>query len=370
MELVLTRNEKLFAIIGLTVIGSFLMAFHQLNSKPRSVSRFESDEAINYQMGRPEEAFAGYSLDGREIDAHYEGYANKKKLVNATVKPTPVNAKNQKLAPAKKQLPVAAVKKPTAIPPIVKTHKVPSVHSNSDKTTLLKKSGDEFVNSVSATAGQNHSAAAPAPASHDEVDAKPENKQLKTFAQWRSDIFANPTKETLTLFITAFRKNEVSQAEYQAMAQDLVDQDDMNLKGLGLMALRAQPSLASLSQLVHAQETVPTTLQTYIEQAYLAYLLPQNIAVFNQVFQSRDKKLLLKSLSLLNTNIQKIRNGDTATFADSRQRRDGEASPLSVESFRTLLPSLLRLSAANNEISPMANQVAGMIQNPGAVAGL
>ena len=67
MELSLTRNEKVFVGVGLTITVAFLAAFNMLNHKPKA--NFVANEVINYEMARPDQVYSEYSLNGREIEA-------------------------------------------------------------------------------------------------------------------------------------------------------------------------------------------------------------------------------------------------------------------------------------------------------------
>ncbi len=367
MELSLTRNEKIFALLGLAVIIAFLVAFTKLTNKPRPVSQFETTEAINYQMERPEEAFAGYSLEGRDIDERFEGLKKAAILVRKPVvaaKPAVKDGKAKPTVAAKKVAPVASSKKEIVANKIVSS--LPSgVRAEAKRPESTAVAVDN--NRIPQRYEQQNNVALVEP----NLPAKPDIKNKKSFTQWRADIFAKQNKEVVTAFINAHRAGDISAAEFQAMAQDLIDQEDIKIKGLGLMALRAQPSMASLSQMVHVQAQLPAELQSYVEEAYLAYLQPQHVGVFNQVFQSQDKKLVLKSLTILGVNIQKIKSGDVASFIDARQRRDADAPQMSLNSFRSLLPSLTAMSSSPEPgVSQMAAQVAELLQSSAQVAGL
>lgn len=365
MDLSITKNEKLIAIIGISLIAAFILSFSKLNSRPKTLSQFETTEMINYDMARPQEAYSDYTLDGREIDSHFEGVqpsAETIKKVASAIVNKKTNPKETKAEATKK---VAALTSGTTKSFELKNTKNSLAVSQSETTTETKlldlnKGQNQYRQPVSA---QNTERADLVPIS--------ESKNKKTYAKWRSEIFASPTKETLSLFINAHRKGEVTAAELQAMAQDLIDQDDIQIKGLGLMVLRAQPSVASLSQLVYAQEQLPPALQAYVEQAYLAYLQPQYVFIFGDVFQSKNKKLIVKSLSILGTNLPKIRSGDVSAFVDGRKRRDADVPVLSINNLKELLPSLILISSSQEpELSGPAAQVVGFIQSDINVAGI
>ena len=156
----------------------------------------------------------------------------------------------------------------------------------------------------------------------------------------------------------------------QVLAQDLLDQNSESLKGLGLYALRATPSLASFSQLVHIEAEVSETYKSYIQQAYLSYLQPQNMGVLNQALQTKDKVLVLKSLNLLSINLQKVVKGDFTAFADPRNGREsGPGDSVSMTSFKGLISALSSLGLSQDqELAPLAQQVISYIQSTNTVA--
>lgn len=182
-------------------------------------------------------------------------------------------------------------------------------------------------------------------------------------------LFAAPTTENLGLFISAYRKNEVTLTEFQAMAQDLIDQSDLKHKAIGLMALRSVPSLASLSQLAHLQAGSLGNYQSYVEQSVMAYLQPQNLQFLIQALGTKNKTLLSKSLALLSTNLLKFSQGDFAGLVDPRNRREGEVITFSMNSYRSLLPALSQLGSSQEpEFSAQAQQIIALIQTSNNIA--
>lgn len=367
MESTLTRNEKIFITIGLTTVVAFLVLFSKLNKRPTDLSHYATSEVINYQMVRAEEGYAGYSLDGREIDDQYQGLKTKK-----------LNQAAQLLKPVAKAT-VKTVAKPVSVAKASQTNAQVTMTAN---TNNVNKTNAVASAKSATTATSNDPAIAPytPPAStqiepsasaQNDSTTKDKSKAKKSYSQWRQEIFAKASKEAVSDFIAAYRRNELTATEYQAMAQDLLEQSNANLKGLGLMALRSQPSMASLSQLVHAEETTPApALKAYIDQSYLAYVQPQNVQYLNQALQTQDRKLILKSLSLLSVNIPKIKSGDVSVLLDSRHLRSGESADLTLGSFQQLLPSLNLIGSAQvPEISTLAQQVVSLIKST-KVAGL
>ena len=369
MKTGLTQNEKIFALATLSVFVAFFMVFKKLNFKTSARAGFDSVSAIDYNMARPEQSYSGYSLDGREIDSEYEGLKPKAPpaVKTAAAKAKDDKNKKDKKATAKASSPKANAQAAGAMPkgviqPLksIASTDVKHTASNDSSDSSPAPSHDGYSSGQRSTSAAANAAQADTNTASGNTDDTTKNK--KSYSQWRSEIFASPTQATMTAFITAYRKGEVTATEYQAMAQDLLEQNNSTLKGLALMALRAQPSLQSLSQMVHAESQLSTDLQTYAQQAYLSYFQSQNIQYLNQALQTSDKTLITKSLSLLSTNLQKIKSGDVASFVGTRNLRDAASVSLSISNFKTLLPALSTLVSSKSEYAGAAQLVANLIQ--------
>lgn len=374
MEMALSRNEKILALITVGLMAFFFLMWMQVGSPNRSLSQIESNTSINYQMARPEESFSEYSLADRSIDHTYEALAkkaqaqNKNSNSNKNISADELKklvAKN--VTPAKKT--VAAQKATT--PPSAQTKKEEktAVESNaeaasSDVASDKNTKNEEPILETSALENTDKNKADKNPQLPDQ-----KNKNKKTYAQWRALLMLKPTRENVALMVEAYKKNEITLDEYQALSQELVSQADPTVKGIGLLALRSVPSLQSFSQMVHIQNQLSAANQAYVEQAYLAYLQPQNIGVLNQALLTQDKTLILKSLNLLGINLQKYHQGDHTSFVDARYRRDNGSSAISIATYRALLPALTTLSASQDQsLSALAQQVASLIQTSNNIA--
>ncbi len=362
MKTTLTRNEKLLIGAILSFGGLLIALFTQVSLKQDVASQFETRAGyINYEMGRPTESYSEYSISGRDVDHSYEAL---KAREIAQLKAADKKADAQKKAELKKKedakKTVAAAASPKAI---VLNASPKAIVSGLISVVESKNDSNNFVNNYSGNYNQQQ--ATPAPAEPDQKDAK--NK--KSFAQWRAIIFATPTRETLALFIEAYRKGELTSTEFQAMAQDLIEQSDEKYKGLGILALRAKPSLQSLSQLTHLSVTgLSAAMQNYLSEGIAAYMQDANISVVNQALQTKDKVLISKILTLLNASLPKISQGDYSSLVDSRNRRD-TASTMTIASFKVLLPSLTALvSTGDSELASLARVSASYIQSANTVA--
>lgn len=367
MEMNLTKSEKTIAVITLAVISVFIAMFIQLSRGSKSDPQFATGSAIDYTMARPEQVYSEYTLDGREIDQSFEGAAKsniegrldkrKKELIAKKVTETKKKDETKKKQVAQAKAQEQKQKQKIREQALIQKY---AAEKNRDRTDTKN---EVRPNNINNSQNNNNPVAAQNP------EVRSPNKPKKSFTEWRNLIFAAPTTENLTLFIAAFRRSEVTLTEFQAMAQDLVDQSDVKLKALGLMTLRSSPSLSSLSQLAHLQSTSLGSYQSYVDQSIFAYLQPQNITFLNQALATKDKVLLAKTLNLLSTNLLKFSQGDFVSLVDPRNRREGEVATFSMNSYRTLLPVLNQIGTSTDpEFSALAQQISALIQTSNNVA--
>lgn len=372
METNLTRTERTIAITAVAAISVFFVMFLKVNNRTQSTSsQFESGSAIDYKMARPEEAYSEYTLDGREIDESYEGL--------------PVKEVKDKLDKKKQEL-IAKQNAETKKKEELKKKQAQAAKAQAQQQQVAKQAIEQrgqllageksrspdardSVNSNNNYASGEYSNNTAPVAKTDDKAANPEDKKKKTFAEWRTLLFASPTPENFALFLAAFRKSEVTGEEYYAMAQDLVEQTDTKQKGLGLMALRSVPSLTSLSQLAHLSTVAVGNYQSYVDQTYLSYLAPQNIGYLSQALGTKDKVLIVKTLTLLNVNLTKFSQGDLGGLTDPRNRREGEVVTFTMASYRSLVPVLAQLlTSQDQELATLAQQVTSVIQSSNNIA--
>lgn len=363
----LSKAEKFLAVVAAIVIIVFVGFFSFINKKTISDKfSFSTDTGINYKMARPDQAFSEYTLEGRELDQIYEGLPLEKKKA--------IIAAKKKAAAAKAKAKVDAKKKDDK----KKQAQIKQKQVKDAQMQAFANRQNELKKQLQKQSTQNQSAEAKptsyaAPFSNVNNTAPEETggkaKPKKTYAEWRSLIFSSPTGENVGQFVSAFRKGEVTGTELQAMAQDLLDQNDNNLKGLGLAILRSVPSLQSLSQLVHEQANLPATYQAYVNSALIEYLLPQNITYLRAGLQTRDQMLQSKVLSLLQTNLPKISQNDLSIF-NERGRGSVSEVNVTIQSFVVLVPALTTLSSSSDEsgLSAIAAQVLSLIQTYNTVA--
>ncbi len=362
METSLTRTERIIAVSAIGAIAVFFAMFLKMNHSSGAGAQIETDSLINYKMARPEEAYSGYSLEGREVEHTYEALPakvaklieQKKELI---AKKTAEDKKKAELA--KKQN--ASAKKSQAT---VEKHNKQSSPTPAEVATFKAKSS---VNNESTSVEAAYYNDQPITSAEKNNSNTKTNK--KSYSDWRNLIFSNPNSENLGAFLAAYRKGDLTATEYFTMAQDLVDQTDSKLKALGLMALRAVPSLNSLSQLVHLNAASVASYQAYVNETLNTYLLPENLIYIGQALVTQDKVLIVKSLQLLNLNLVKFSQGDLSALDGPRNKRDGVVTTFSMANYRTLMPALTQLGASlDQELSRLAQQVSSVIQTSNNVA--
>lgn len=373
MSMHLTKGEKALALSAVAVVAVFFVAFTQLNKRSKIDSTFETDSKINYNMARPEQPYSEYTIEGREIDQYYEGLPPAERAKAMTKRKKDLIAKKQaetKKKDDQKKKQAVAAKQKAAAQARAKQQQQQQAKLSATQEDLKNKLKD-FKDSDTTKrnqANENYTVANVnnTPAANQTPEVQPKNK--KTFAEWRDLIFATPTSDTLGQFIAAYRKSEISATELQAMATDLLEQEQSQLKGLGLMILRSVPSLASLSQLVHVQN-LPQEYQSYVDQTFIAYFYPQNLTYLNAALATRDRQLVTKVLNLLNVNLTRLSQGDQSGFVDPRNRRNGEVAAFSMANFVTLMPNLGTLATSQDaELATLAQQVSALIQSSNNIA--
>jgi hypothetical protein len=369
MDSHLTKTEKVLALVAVAVIFAFFGFFILINKN--SISQkfsFATDTGINYKMARPDQPFSEYTLEGRELDESYEGLPLEKKKAL-------LENKMKAIAKAKSDLKKKeeeAKKKLVQVKQQKQAKEAQAKALVAARETQLKLHTQAQRNESHLNDVKNAYFAQPANVVNSvPEDAANKKSNKKSYSEWRTQIFASANTDTLSQFVSAYKKGDVTSTELQAMAQDLLDQNDNNYKGLGLALLRSVPSLPSLSQLVHAQPNLPAAYQTYVEQALLAYFYPQNVSYLNAALQTKDQMVQAKVLSLLQANLENISHNDLTAFSDPRSRGTTSEINVSISSFSVLVPALTALSSSQQEsaLSSMAAQVLSFIQSHNNVAG-
>ncbi|MGZ3724884.1 MAG: hypothetical protein ACXWPX_12210 [Pseudobdellovibrio sp.] len=369
----LTKAEKLIAAITVVVILVFIGLFTLVNRHAKSDGvNFAIETGINYKMARPDQAYSEYTLEGRELDQVYEGLpeAEKKALIKR---------KAELVAKKKEETKKEEAKKKTAATKAKEQAKTQAQQkAKAQEQSKIAQAQQDLMNkraqATNATSDNSNNSQAYNNNNDNSADAgndPAQTKAKKSYADWRAQIFASQSSDAIGQFILAYRKNDVTSTELQAMATDLLDQDDAKLKGLGLMLLRSVPSLASLSQLVHAESTLPATYQAYVEQSFIAYFYPQNLSYMNAALQTSDHVLLAKVISLLQTKLEALSKGDQTVFSNGRNSRsnDSGTTTITMSSFTTLIPTLTALGATpNSDLSSAAQQLVSLIQTQNNVA--
>lgn len=370
METNFSKSEKVIAAVALVTISAFFALFLHVNRGTKAAS--QNEISINYEMARPDQVYSEYDLSGRELDQSYEALAKKaakkaqeaKKTEDAKKKALIAKQKeaNKKQAELKKKQQEAAQRTQFAKKQQQALQARAQAARQAVADTQVNREPQQSAYAGSGAYGANGGSPV-APVN----DQQKQDAGKKTFAEWRSLLLASPTPENLAQFVAAFRNNEITSDEFQALAQDLLTQTDARYKALGLMALRSAPSLASLSQLVHLDAAAVGSYQSYVDQSVNAYLQTQNLPYLNQALRTSDKMLVIKVLNLLNVNLVKLNEGDTSVINDPRNR--GGVSVFSMNNYLLLVPNLkLLASSPDAELASLAQQATSIIQSSNNVA--
>lgn len=372
------NKEKFFMISILLVAVFFFTMIMKIGFGGNLQSKNPmADAGINYKMVHAEDGYSGFSLGDREVDYQYEALKKKQ-------------AEQKNVIPGQIQVPTVTKKQEATKKTTPKTaaQKAEEAKIDQAKKEILQKVLAEHVKQEHAKQKAYDYAMAQAQYNSNNtvtdkgVDTassdKDNKKNKKSFSEWRALIYANPNQETMMKFIEAYRKGEVSPEDYQSMAQDLLEQNSDNFKGLGLMALRANPSLNSLSMMVHEEDELPASLKNYVQQGYNSYLQGQNVNILGQALKTSDKILVKKSLTILTNGLSKINSGDVSIFVSGGRNRGGgdvQQPTISMNNFKGLLGILAQLSINSDaQIATLAQQASGQIRSGGNssshVAGL
>ena len=93
----LTKAEKTIAVAAVVAIAVFFGVFSILNRKTSIKAIFDTETGINYKMAKPDEAFAEYTLEGRDIDQVYEGLTPAEQKVMAKKKQEMIAKKKEEI---------------------------------------------------------------------------------------------------------------------------------------------------------------------------------------------------------------------------------------------------------------------------------
>lgn len=357
-----TQSEKLIFSAG--VIGVLVIAYALIHFKSASVKLGHNEpNQINYEMAKLQSADSLYSLEDREIEKDYKALAAKK----AALKATQNNAVEDK---TKK----AAVTPKTQLSPQQKAAQLSAATqaARSMKAAMLKSAVSSTETEAVSPSDMNQNRTANyADANTFETpkdNANPkEDENKKSYEKWKAEIFAAQSREIILQLTAAYKKGDVTAEDFQKLVNDMLASKDDKMIGLGLYALRANPSYASYVQLVKLEGKVGASYNTYIQESLMSY--HQNgLGVLKQSLASADKAVVLKTLEILKSGVASIKAGTGINILDPRYRRT--ISTFSLSSYMLFLPALRDIVSNSNdpELINLASQSITIIDDPQYIA--
>jgi len=367
-----TQERTVLVLTGVFAVV-FSGLFMTLRNPSTKTSQTEMNR-INYEMAKAKSVKAGFSLNGRDVERtstelEEEAVAGTNSVAGQsknTAKPSEKNKKEAKTA--KKETAQNNDKKSTAQNRRDSRVKAKS-YVSTGKADLKMENDSDVLNHkpVVSNYQQPQTVSNQTPPVDDSA-----NKNLKSADQWKKEIFASKSKEDIIKFITAYRKNEVTESDYYTVVNDLLKSEDETLKGYGLFALRATPSYMSFAMLSQVSG-LSTALQTYTQESLLAYNQPQNLPILKSILSSKSKVIVISALEVIKSGYQEIQSGSTGGMVDARYRRDADFQSFSLKNYLQFLPALQKLQAdaqqsGEQQIYTLASQLSQTIQSTAVVA--
>ncbi len=355
-----TQPDKI--LISICVAAVVVIVYSLAHFKTTPVKLIKNDVTqVNYEMAKLQNSENLYSLENREIELDYKALqakkaaartetkksADKSKKVTVPVAQAPVqNAMAQQAAAQRKALAVKRLQAQTL------TQLVPETSAPTEKDSKNTNSTQEQYKAMDNTA---------------EIDAPAIDK--KSYEQWKSEIFAAQNKESVAKLVTALKKGELTNEDFQKLVSEMIASKDDKMVGLALYALRSAPSYASYVQLVKLQGNVNSNYAAYVQQSLMAYNQNANLSILKQSLSIKDKQVVMKTLEIIKSGVTSVKSGEVAALVDSRGVRDTAAAQFSLTNYLSFLPLLQQLASSNDqEIVNLANQNITLIDDPQYIA--
>lgn len=372
----LLSNKVILALV--VVLGAVLFyGFSTIKTKKGS-NLFSEMSPINYVMGKIAGTDAGYSLEGREVEYNFKGVNKKSKTATtktAEVAKTEAQKNSTTKGEAGKTVKAAAqkaqaVKANQLAQQKAKQAREAALRQRAQLQAQAEKNQKQAIQNTSAQNyyghNQNMNAAAQA---KNEKSAQDDTKNTKSLEQWKSELYANPSRETVLKLAQAYKNGEMTENDFYQITNELLSAQDDKFVGLGLYALRATPSLKSYIILVQNENTVSASYKAYIQDALMTYHQPQNLYVIKAALQSPDKTLVLRSLQVLKIGMSSIQSGQTSTMVDPRYVRNFDASQFDLKDYSVFLPILKDIIASGDQdLISLAQQSVTIINTTTLVA--
>lgn len=321
-----------------------LFGFFEDDSKPQDVPE------ISYEMPRPKDTLVGdFALSGREIDRQY---------VNPFAK-IPNGKKDLKPAVPAPVKPVAKAAAPPATAPQGTWYKNPAMQVK--VVDRDQRGGSGGPSPEVGTPGAR-------PAPNDQEDRGPANNDAdrRSPGQWRSLLFANPTKENMDKFIDAFEKKQVDAATFYSVTEELLKSGKKDDETLALYGLNKVGTAQAFRIVAQDYGSLPQEMRAAGWQTLMAYGALGRHQTLLQAVQGGSNTVAILGAQVILASLKGGSGGTTGGTntgsIDTRGVRGSSAqSGSSYAGFTSIVTQWA--SSGNAELAQAAQSILPLLQN-------
>ncbi|MFN3455611.1 MAG: hypothetical protein ACK41T_11690 [Pseudobdellovibrio sp.] len=363
----LNKTEKLFysaLVVCLIAFGAYLknISFFTVSQKD------PYNDEINYKMGKVQDQFSDYSLEGREVDREFytdpakvkyeQEQAKKAENLKKEQEQKAKVAEQKKKEEKKQQQQKIAQKNNTNSTPKKNVSQTHSLETNKLTHQNIKQQS-AYKASFYAPNSANQKATGSAATALEDTD----KKSQKSYEELRNEFYSKPSQEAVITLVNSYKKGEVSKETYYKFITELLTQKEASYVSYGLYALRLSPSYESFSLLVKYEESANDSYKTYVNESLLAYNQSKNVNILQAAIQSSDKQVVLKALNVIATGVNQIKSGDVSQLTDGRNKREAASTTISIKNYTAFISLIDRLmtTATDTELANSLEDVKNLI---------
>lgn len=341
MENVENKSWPVFVVLGL--IG---FSFWWMGKSWNTEATVASGE-MSYEMPRPKDSELDYDLSGRRVVYSLKELEKKEAAKNLNVGKVPVtpsidpkkNAAAKKADPKKNAQQNKSKKK-------LGVYADGSGHSDWSVDDSVKSS--EQIKEIQSNQNVNAKKPNPTPAV-----AK---QDTLTASQWKALLFNSPSQSNAYKFYKAFHSNEVSQADFYDISEDLLADASSERQSAALALFRLDFSVKSFSIMVkHYTDQTPDSLKSQIYSVMKMYGELSHFGILSRLLYVSDARVVAMATQVLTSTVSAQNAG-----AQGGSRPPASA-PIAAQNFKTFLPALQRLSQSDN--ATIAAQAQALLQS-------
>jgi hypothetical protein len=398
-ELNFTKSELLLLVLVASIILTFAWIFWVVQpATMNTVNSGPSKEAhvVNYVMAKINSVMSLFSLEGREINRKFISLDDQVlasggvsipavrgmapvALIDVNAAATPGKGKKlvskngvKTAAPVKSTTPAVAKKANPKVTQSEREKRLAEWDDYNAKMKIYEEKKKSLADKKAAAEQQfqqnqnsQYQATFPVPSTEDANPTKETPK--KSIDEWKQELATainnDAGRSLIVKFVGAYKSKEVDEIDFYATVQAMLKSNNDAQKGLGLYALRGAPSYASYLLLVKQQSEFSPTLQTYIQETLMSYH-QGGLGTLQQALSSKDNQVITKTLEILKTGVNSIKNGNNE-LVDPRYRRDTVHPSINVKNYLAFGSILQQLSTqgGSSEIKSYAIELNQLINS-------